>query len=280
MAVAASDDQHDDMAPTPSVHDSYDAYEDVEEPFQARLDESLEPRGPASLFEIVASLGLRSGARAVDVGCGRGEAAIELASRFGMHVVAVDPVQRPQATGRAAARAAGVDDHVRFERGTAEQLPLGDDTVDFVWCKEALTFTDVPRAFAEIARVLRPGGVGLAYQVLTGARMSAAEAEAFWSASAGRNVRPADVEAAIAAAGLVLGERIDFAGEWGEWGQERSGAAGRRLLHAARLLRDPERYIAEFGEVAYEIMLGDCLWHVYRMIGKLHGVAFVFAKAR
>lgn len=51
--------------------------------------------------------------------------------------------------------------------------------------------------------------------------------------------------------------------------QEDTGEPGRRLLHAARLLRDPERYIAKFGRSAYDIMLGDCLWHVYRMIGKL-----------
>ena len=28
----------------------------------------------------------------------------------------------------------------------------------------------------------------------------------------------------------------------------------------------------------YRIMLGDCLWHVYRMIGKLHGAAFIFTR--
>jgi len=25
-------------------------------------------------------------------------------------------------------------------------------------------------------------------------------------------------------------------------------------------------------------MLDDCLWHVYRMIGKLHGAAFIFER--
>lgn len=266
------------MAPTPSVHDSYDAFEDVEEAFLTRLDESLEPRGPESLFDVVASLGLPSGPRAVDVGCGRGEDTIELAARFGLHVLGVDPVERALQAARDTALPTDVVDRVRFERGAAEQLPLGGDTVDFLWCKEALMYTDVPRAFVEFARVLRPGGVGFAYQVLTGARMGDAEAEAFWAAGAGRSVRPEHVEAAITAAGLELRQRTDFAGEWGEHGQERSGTPGRRILHAARLMRAPERYVAEFGEVAYQIMLGDCLWHVYRMIGKLHGVAFTFAK--
>jgi len=41
------------------------------------------------------------------------------------------------------------------------------------------------------------------------------------------------------------------------------------------LLRNPERYIAQFGQTAYDIMLGDCLWHVHRMIGKLSGRVYL-----
>ena len=86
-------------------------------------------------------------------------------------------------------------------------------------------------------------------------------------------------EAAIAATGLLVEERIDLGSEWGEWSEERSGAVGRKMLHAARLLRDPERYRARFGEAAYEIMLGDCLWHVYAMIGKLERRVYLLTKA-
>jgi hypothetical protein len=43
-----------------------------------------------------------------------------------------------------------------------------------------------------------------------------------------------------------------------------AGALGRSRLHAARLLRDPERYRAQFGEAAYEIMVADCLWQISR----------------
>jgi hypothetical protein len=57
--------------------------------------------------------------------------------------------------------------------------------------------------------------------------------------------------------------------EWGEWAEERAGKGGQRLLYASRLLRDPQRYVARYGQAAYELMLGDCLWHVYGMIGKL-----------
>jgi hypothetical protein len=34
-------------------------------------------------------------------------------------------------------------------------------------------------------------------------------------------------------------------------------------------VRAPGRFISQFGQAAYDTMMGDCLWHVYRMIGKL-----------
>jgi hypothetical protein len=83
---------------------------------------------------------------------------------------------------------------------------------------------------------------------------------------------------AATGAGLRLDERVVLSSEGGEWGEERSGTGTRRLLHAARLLRDPDRYEARFGRTNYEIMLGDCLWHVYRMLGKLSGSIWVLRR--
>ena len=82
---------------------------------------------------------------------------------------------------------------------------------------------------------------------------------------------PAVLDRAIAGAGLEVVDTLDLASEWGEWSEEHDGRASRALLHLARLLRRPERYRAEFGDEAYQLMLADCRWHVHRMEGKLAG---------
>jgi hypothetical protein len=51
------------------------------------------------------------------------------------------------------------------------------------------------------------------------------------------------------------------------------------MLHAARLLRDWDRWVERYGEAACQIKLGDSLWHVYAMIGKLTRTAYLLTKA-
>lgn len=75
---------------------------------------------------------------------------------------------------------------------------------------------------------------------------------------------------AIAGVGLQVDRHIVVGGEWDEWAYEHARSTP-YALRAARLRRDPDRYIAEFGRHAYDIMLGDCLWHIYALIGKLTG---------
>ena len=256
-------------------------FESVEEAFGHLLDESLAPRGPASLFDLVAATGLSSPGTAVDVGCGSAADAVELVRRFGLHVHGVDPNPANLERARVRLQDEHLEEEVDLHIGRAEAIPLPSQSCDLLWCKEVLTFTDLEATMAEFGRVLRPGGTGVVYQVLTGPAMGDEEAAWFFSQEMGfgpaRIVRPAVVETAIAEAGLVLRERVDFGSEWGEAAQETDQGPGRRLVHTARLLRQPDRYISAFGEANYRIMLGDCLWHVYRMIGKLWGAAFVIA---
>ncbi len=268
----------------PWLEQSYDAFPRIEEEFQAVLDSSLHPRGPDLLYDLVAALDLSAGAAAVDVGCGEGAHTLQLAERFGFTVTGVDPVARhlelanEQLTS-VAARAPEIGSRVRFVPGAAEALPIADGSADLIWCRDVLVHVaDLPRTYVEFCRILRDGGHVLVYQMFAGDRLEPREADSFWKTMGvvPTSADPANTGAAIAAAGLRIADRIEL--DWGEWAEERTGKSSRKLLHAARLLRDPQRYVVQFGQSAYDIMLGDCLWHVYGMIGKLDRRVYLLSR--
>jgi SAM-dependent methyltransferase len=258
----------------------YDVYPRIEDDFRAALDESLQPRGPELLYQLVETFELPPGAVAIDVGCGEGVHTIQLAERFRFSVTGLDPVPRHVELAAAAVGRAPKQ-HVQFVLGAAQSLPVESGTVDLVWCRDALVHVaDLEQAYAEFQRVLRRGGRVVLYQIFGTDRLEPREAEWLWSTMGvvPNSAEPRRTAAAIAAAGLLVDECIVLGSEWGERAEEASGANGRRLLYAARLLRDPERYRAQFGWQAYEIMLGDCLWHVYAMIGKLERRVYLLSK--
>jgi SAM-dependent methyltransferase len=260
-----------------SLNAFYDAYPRVEEEFQSALDVSLNPRGPEMLYDLVRDLRLPQGASVIDLGCGEGKHTLELASRFGFHVLGVDPVERHielayEALAELATHQPELREQVRFELGTAETIPAENASADLVWCRDVLVHVAaLDRAYASCRRVLRDGGHMLVYQMFGTERLEPREAAWLWDTMgvAPESARPERTEAAIAQAGFRVEQWIELGSEWGERAEERADQGTRHLLHAARLLRAPERYIAQFGQAAYDVMLGDCLWHIYRMIGKL-----------
>jgi SAM-dependent methyltransferase len=102
-----------------------------------------------------------AGERVVDVGSGAGFdsfVAAHYAGRDGA-VVGVDMTAEMLAKSRATAAEMGFD-HVEFCDGLAEQLPVDDGWADAVISNGVINLCVDKRAvFAEIHRVLRPGGV-------------------------------------------------------------------------------------------------------------------------
>lgn len=97
---------------------------------------------------------------ALDVATGGGHTALALAPLFA-RVVASDLTPRMLESAAAHARELGVQ-NVDFQQADAEKLPFPDEAFDLVSCRIAPHhFSDVGRFVAEVARVLRPGGVFL-----------------------------------------------------------------------------------------------------------------------
>ncbi|MDA0988424.1 MAG: class I SAM-dependent methyltransferase [Chloroflexi bacterium] len=269
-----------------SLEQFYDAYPRVEVEFQHSLKQSLNPRGPEMLYDLVKSMGLPNKAAVVDVGCGEGRHTLQLAARFGFATLGIDPVQRHiqlayEGLMEATRQHPEINGLVRFQLCSLESLPIDDMSVDLVWCRDVLSHVaDLDAAYAEFWRVLRKGGRVLVYQMFATDRLEPKEADWLFK-TMGVVFTSADTdltELAIASAGFHVDERIDVGTEWGEWAEERSGAENLRLLHTARLLRSPDGYAEQFGQRAYEIMLGDALWHVYAMIGKLSRRVYVLSR--
>jgi SAM-dependent methyltransferase len=95
---------------------------------------------------------LPDGARDVlDLGAGTGKLTTRLVER-GLDVVAVDPIAEMLELLSSALPATPA------LLGTAEQIPLPDNSVDAVLVAQAWHWFDLQQAVAEVARVLRPGG--------------------------------------------------------------------------------------------------------------------------
>lgn len=89
--------------------------------------------------------------RVLDLGAGTGKLTTRLAER-GLDVVAVDPVpEMLELLTRSLPDTPAL-------LGTAEEIPLPDDSVDAVLVAQAWHWFDPERAIQEVARVLRPGG--------------------------------------------------------------------------------------------------------------------------
>ena len=97
------------------------------------------------------TLGLRTGCVALDLGAGTGKLTSRLIDT-GARVIAVEPVDAM--LGILTGALPGVDARI----GTADEIPLGDQTVDAVVCAQSFHWFAFASALAEIRRVLKPGG--------------------------------------------------------------------------------------------------------------------------
>jgi ubiquinone/menaquinone biosynthesis C-methylase UbiE len=121
-------------------------------------DGYMAPGGAGSVAKMLEGLDTR-GKTILDIGCGIGGPAFEMAQAFGANVVGID-IEAPLIE-RAQRKAVdlGLDKQCTFQTVTVGPLPFPDESLDIVVTAGAITQTsDKAAIFADCFRVLRPGG--------------------------------------------------------------------------------------------------------------------------
>jgi SAM-dependent methyltransferase len=102
------------------------------------------------------------GASILDLGAGIGMASLAFAACGAGRVIALDPDPSDEVGRGAMARLAGQSEF-EIADGFGEAIPLGDASVDIVYCRQVLHHArNLPQVLRECARVLKPGGILLA----------------------------------------------------------------------------------------------------------------------
>lgn len=165
----------------------------------ARYNRSSSWVGDGKLLDLMFELArIKGGETVLDAATGTGLVAGRFKGRV-KEVIGLDI-----STEMTSQAAANVD---RMVIAPVESVPLPDASVDVVLCRQGLQFAELPRAAAEIARVLRPGGRTVLCHLCAYGDEDAADAfkiQALRNPARVNFFKPGDLEAALERAGLAV----------------------------------------------------------------------------
>lgn len=247
----------------------------------ALTDRSLGPRPRTSMYDTFGTLGIGSGGYVLDIGARDAAQSLELAGRYGCRVLAVDPVQANIDLGVEDIAGHERGDLVEMKRGTINDIPADDDSFDAIFSRDMIGHVeDLAGALTECRRVLEPGGAMVIHDVFATALLEPNESARLCAdlAQVPERLDAELFERTVEQAGFTI-EVVDrVASEWLETLLE--GEDGeKRLLRAARLRRDKDRFVEEMGVIPFRVVEANNLWTIYRMIGKLEDRVYVISAA-
>ena len=119
----------------------------------------IRPGGARATETLFRMAGLGAGHTVLDIGCGVGTTAIQLASRFGCRVTGVDLDKRMIEYAGHNIHRAGLADRITLRQGDIQALPFADAAFDVVTIEAVTMFTPhQQRSVHEAVRVCQPGG--------------------------------------------------------------------------------------------------------------------------
>lgn len=123
--------------------------------------------GRRATVEFAAALAPRAGAKLIDIGCGLGGASRYFAQELGCRVTGVDLTEEYVSVAAALAARLGLSDRVSYQTASALALPFAADEFDAAYMLHVgMNVPDKASLFAEVRRVLKPGGKFGIYDVM------------------------------------------------------------------------------------------------------------------
>lgn len=121
--------------------------------------------GGAATAALLDPLNIRAGTKVLDIGSGIGGPARFMYARYNADVTGIDLT--PDFVDTARRLTAHLGQNIDFRVGSALDMPFADDSFDLATLLHVgMNLPDKPRLFAEVARILKPGGIFAVYDVM------------------------------------------------------------------------------------------------------------------
>jgi len=108
--------------------------------------------------DFVKNLSNKQDLELLDFGCGTGSHSIAMALQ-GAKVTGIDISQLTLNKGYHLASQLSLNHRINFVRGNCEQMPFKDHSFDIIYCSGSMFCFDLDKAYKELNRVVRPGGL-------------------------------------------------------------------------------------------------------------------------
>ncbi|WP_431026985.1 class I SAM-dependent methyltransferase [Lysinibacillus sp. LZ02] len=122
------------------------------------------PGGMELTQELFTNENINNATRILDVGCGTGQTVAYLAKTYGAQVTGIDI--HPLMVAKAQERMRKAHLPVDIMQGSIEQIPLQDQTFDWIISESVLSFVHTPQALKEVFRLLKNGGQFIANELI------------------------------------------------------------------------------------------------------------------
>ncbi len=131
--------------------------------------DQLHLRGLAASKEQAAAMNPAAGSILLDIGCGLGGPARFVAATYGCHVTGIDLNRSFVDAATWLVKRCEMSESISILKADALALPFDEASFDYAWTQHvAMNIANRAKFYAEVFRVLKPGGRFAVYDILAG----------------------------------------------------------------------------------------------------------------